>query len=171
MFGKLELPTFKAEVLTAGYMLRTSFQPKGDMLIYMNDQRYSVIRFDDVEFFPIMPEAQVRGVKQEAMAVSKSNIVGISILDEDKMDKIQMMASKRPFIFYTAWFAIQGDLHVNPDAREDDVFDETRDFFAITNAIIFPLRKVRMAPARKVPFFTINQHTVFAYHPHQSAGE
>lgn len=171
MFGKLELPTFKAEVLTAGYLIRADFQPKGDTLIYLNDQRYSVIRYDNVEFFPIMPEAQVRGVKQDSMAVSKANIVGISVLDEDKLEKIQMMASKRPFIFYTAWYAVQGDLHVNPDSPADDVFDETRTFFAVTDAIIFPLRKVRMAPARKAPFFAINQNAVIAYHAHQASEE
>lgn len=171
MFGELQLPVYKVEMLMPGYVLRADFQPKGDMIIFMNDRRYSVIRCDNVELFPIMPDAQVRGVKQEMMAVTKSYIQGMSVLEKDKLENLQVMASKRPFVVYTEWYAIQGDLHTNPDSRDEDVFDETKNFFAMTDVIIFPIRGVRKAPTRQVPFLAINQTSVLAYHPHHSKSE
>ncbi len=161
-----QLPTFKVEVLMPGYVLRADFQPKGDILIFLNDRRYSVIRCDQVEFYPTMPDAQIRGVKQEMMALTKSYVMGISVLDNEHLGNVQMISSKRPFIVYTEWYAIQGDLHTNPDSRDDDVFDETRAFFALTDVLVFPLRGVRKAPTRQVPFLAINQNCVLAYHPH-----
>ncbi len=165
--GKIELPTFRVEVVTAGLMLRAMFQPKGDLLIYLNDRRYDVTRLDDVEMFPIMPDAQVKGMKQGMMAVAKEHITAIALLEQERVGNVMMLAAKRPFVAYTDWFAIQGDLHVNADARDDDVFDETKDFFAITDAAIYPLRALRKAPTRKVPLVVLNRHAVYAYHPFQ----
>ncbi|MCA9960743.1 MAG: hypothetical protein R3E31_05290 [Chloroflexota bacterium] len=171
MFGGLQLPVFKVEMLMPGFIIRTEFQPKGDMLIFMNDRRYSVIHCDNVELYPIIPDAQVRCLKQEMMALTKNQIAGISVLEEERVENLQMMASKRPFIVYTEWYAIQGDLHTNPDARDDDVFDETRTFFAMTNAVVIPIRSVRKAPTKHVPFLAINQNRVLAYHPHHPKSE
>ncbi len=165
--GKLELPIFHVEVIMPAFLLRASFQPKGDLLIYMNDRRYDVARFDEVEMFPLMADAQVKGMKQNMMALSKKHTVGIVVLEPERLGNVMMLASKRPFVVYTDWFAIQGDLHVNADARDDDVFDETKDFFAITDAAIYPIRTLRKAPTRKVPLVALNRHAVYAYHPFQ----
>lgn len=169
MFGKLELPTFQVEVLTPGLLLRAAFQPKGDLLIFMNDRRYEVMHFDHVEMSPLMPDAQVKGVKQEMMAIAKKYIVGVGLLEPERVGNVMMLAAKRPFVVYTEWFAIRGDLHVNADARDDDVFDETKDFFGITDAAIYPMRTLRTAPTRKIPLLAINRHAIYAYHPFQSA--
>ncbi|MCA9933618.1 MAG: hypothetical protein H6662_14480 [Ardenticatenaceae bacterium] len=168
MFGELKLPTFQVEVIIPGFLVRAAFQPKGDLLIFLNDQRYDVAHFDEVAMYPIMPDAQVKGMKQEMMVLNKKFISGIALLEEERLENVMMLASKRPFVIYTEWFAIRGNLHVNADARSDDVFDETKDFFAMTDASIYPVRTLRKAPTRKVPLLTINRHAIYAYHPYQS---
>ncbi len=170
MFGKLELPTFQVEVLMPGFMARAVFQPKGDLLIFMNDRRYDVARFDEVEMYPIVPDAQVKGMKQEMMALNKKFITGIALLEPERVENVMLLASKRPFVFYSEWFAIRGNLHANPDSRDDDVFDETKDFFGVTDASIYPMRNLRKAPTRKVPLLAINRQDIYAYHPFH-AGE
>lgn len=169
MFGKLELPTFRVEVVLPGFWISAAFQPKGDLLIFMNDRRYDVVRFDAVEMVPMMPDAQVKGMKQEMMALNKNVISGIALLEPEKIGNLMLLASKRPFVVYTEWFAIRGDLHINADARDEDVFDETKNYFAVTDASIYPLRNVRKAPTRKVPLFIINRHAIYAYHPFQAS--
>lgn len=165
MFGKLELPVFRVEVIIPGFLVRAAFQPKGDLLIFMNDRRYDMARFDEAELHPIMPDAQVKGIKQEMMALNKRFISGIAMLEPERLQNVMLLATKRPFVVYTEWFAIRGDLHVNSDARDDDVFDETRDFFAITDASVYPVRTLRKAPTRKVPLIALNRHAIYAYHP------
>ncbi len=169
MFGKLELPRFRVEVLLPGYVVRATFQPKGDLLIYMNDRRYDVTRFDEVEMYPTMTDAQVKGIKQEMMALNKKVISGIALLEPERTENVMLLASKRPFVVYTEWFAIRGNLHINPDSRDEDIFDETKDYFAITDAAIYPVRALRKEPTRKVPLLAINRHAIYAYHPFQAS--
>ncbi|MCA9969163.1 MAG: hypothetical protein KC425_03055 [Anaerolineales bacterium] len=171
MFGELALPVFKVEMLLPGYVARADFQPKGDLLIFLNDQRYSVVRCDNVELFPVMSDGQVRGMKQPMMALGKRHLSGIAVLEAERAAGLQLLAAKRPFVLYTDAYAIQGNLHVNADARDDDVFDGTRTFYAMSDAAIYPLRTLRKAPTRKVPVLAINQHLVIAYHPHHPGGE
>jgi len=167
MFGDLKLPTFQVEVIIPGFLVRAAFQPKGDLLIFMNDRRYDVARFDEVEMYPIMPDAQVKGVKQEIITLNKKFISGIALLEEERLENVMLLTSKRPFIVYTEWFAIQGNLHINADSPNEDVFDETKDYFAITDASVYPIRTLRKAPTRKVPLLAINRHAVYAYHPYK----
>ncbi len=166
MFGELKLPTFRVEVIIPGFLVRAAFQPKGDLLIFMNDQRYDVVPFEEAEMYPIMSDAQVKGMKQEMITLNKKFISAIALQEEAYLENVMLLASKRPFVFYTEWFAIRGHLHINADARDEDVFDETKDYFGITDASIYPLRALRKAPTRKVPLLTLNRHAVYAYHPY-----
>lgn len=167
MPAELQLPVFKVEVLTPGLLFQADFQPKGDFLIFMNDRRYSYIRFEAVQLRPITEDAQFNGVAQPFVAVSKRHIIGLSVLEAEKMNRVQVLQAKRPFVIYSDWYIIQGNLHINPDARDDDAFDETRDFFGLTDAAIYPIRSLRKRPTARIPFVTINRHNILAYHPLQ----
>jgi hypothetical protein len=71
-------------------------------------------------------------------------------------------------VVYTTRYAIRGDLHINEDARDDDVFDETKEFFAMSGVTIYPIQVGRQSPVAKVPLLFINQRQVYAYHPYQA---
>lgn len=167
MFGEIKLPTFKIELLLPGHIARAEYEPKGDLVIFLNDPRYSVLSCTDVVYVPIMPDAQVRGTKQPVMALNKSFVNVISVLEEDKVEKVNLLVTKRPIHLYTMWYFIQGQLHVNADARDDDLFDETKQFFGMSNVTIAPIRSVRKAPTRQVPLIAINRQAIVAYHPAQ----
>ncbi len=165
MFGELKLPRFPVEIITSDFLFKGMFEPKGDMLIYLNDDRYTVIRLDEVTLYPIKREAQIRGVKQPMMAINKQSIVAVTVLDEAKVTHISMLSSKRPFAAYTKNHAFRGSLHINADARDDDVFDETKSFFGVSDAEIYPLYAGRHQPTAKVPVMMLNQNQVLSYHP------
>jgi hypothetical protein len=167
MFGELDLPTFNVEVMLPGFLLRGEFEPKGDMQIYLNDHRYTVIRLNQAALYPTRPKAQIRGVKQPMIAASKTAVMAVSILEEADLEHITLLNAKRPFVVYTESYAIRGNLHINADARNDDVFDETKDFFAISQAAVYPIYASRQYPVAKVPLLLINQRQVYAYHPYQ----
>jgi hypothetical protein len=164
MFGELQLKTFQVEVILGDYLVRAKFQPRGAMLVYLSDRQRPFLPFDDVEIYPLAVERQVNCVKQPNVIFNKSYLKLLSLPDEEDAKGEQILASKRPVAIYIGAFAIRGQLHVNEDARDQDLLDETKDFFAISEASIYPLRKVATPPTRHVPLLYISRVMVQGYH-------
>jgi hypothetical protein len=78
--------------------------------------------------------------------------------------EIHLQSSTRPIIIYTGSFAIQGKLHVPPDAPDEDLLDDMHDFFPVTAASIFPLRPVAALPTKEVPLLFVNRKAIQTYH-------
>jgi len=161
---ELTLPVFKVEVAMTDFLIRADFQPRGDFLIYLNDRAYSYLRFDEVTLLALSAGYQVSTIRQPYLSVNRRSVIYLSVLSTEEAEQLQVLQTKRPVIFYTSWCAIQGDLHVNTDARDDDLLDQSRDFFAVSNASIFPIRSITQSPASKVPYVLINRHALTAYH-------
>jgi hypothetical protein len=166
MFRELTLTAYQVEAFSADFLFRASFKPRGAFLIYMNDRTRSFVPFDDVELLPVAPDRQVKGIKQSLMVVNKTNLQMMSVINPEQAQSVQLLQSKRPAVFYTSHLAIQGQLHVNSDSRDDDLLDDTRDFFALTDATVYPLRTIALAPLRQVPLLLINRLHIQSYHAH-----
>jgi hypothetical protein len=52
---------------------------------------------------------------------------------------------------------------VRPDAPDEDILDELHDYFPVTQASIFPVRPVAVAPTRQVPLLLISRPLTQAY--------
>lgn len=170
MFGELQLETFQAEVVLEDYLIRAKVQPRGSMLVYLNDRQRPFLPFDDAEIFPLAVERQVNCIKQPEIVLNKSYLKILSLINEGEAQKEQLLTTKRPVAFYTGAFVIQGQLHVNEDARNQDLLDETKDFFAMSDASIYPIRKVATPPARHVPVLYISRPLVRVYHVVEEEG-
>lgn len=161
---EISLPTFKVELGLPDFLIHASLQPRGDFLIYLNDRSYSYLRFDEAMLSALSKEYQVPSIKQKVLSVNRQSIIYLAVLVPEEAERLQVLQTKRPVIFYTNWCAIQGNLHVNTDSRDDDLLDQGRDFFAVSDASLFPIRSVTMAPASKAPFVLVNRHSLTAYH-------
>lgn len=165
MFNKeLTLPTYQVEAFSADFIYRANFKPRGAFLIYMNDRTRSFVPFEEVELFPVAPDRQVKGIKQGLMVVNKTNLQMISVASAEQAQSVQVLQAKRPAVFYTSHLAVQGQLHVNPDARDDDLLDDTRDYFALSEATVYPLRAMAVAPTRQAPLILLNRLHIQSYH-------
>lgn len=164
MFGELHLKTYQVEVVLGDYLVRAKLQPRGAMLIYLSDRQRPFLPFEDVEIHPLAVERQVNCVKQPNVIFNKNYLKFLSLTNEEDAKGEQLLASKRPAAFYTGMFAIQGQLHVNQDARDQDLLDETKDFFAISEASVYPLVKVATPPTRHVPLLYISRTMIQGYH-------
>ena len=164
MFGELQLKSYQVEVVLGEYLVRAKIQPRGAMLVYLSDRQRPFLPFDDVEIYPMAGDRQVNCVKQPNVIFNKSYLKLLTIPNEEDAKGEQVLASKRQAAFYTGTFAIQGQLHVNQDARDQDLLDETKDFFAISEASIYPLVKVASAPTRHVPLMFVSRTMIQAYH-------
>jgi hypothetical protein len=167
----LNLKSFQVEVSLPNFLVRGHIVPRGDFVFFLNDSTHVYFRFDQAELIPLSPEYQVPGIQQESMSVNREYVSFISILDREDLDNLQYIRSERPVVFYTEWFAIRGNLHVNDEAHDDDLLDSTHDFFVVTDASIFPLRSLKIPPQRRVPFVAINRHLICAYHPYRSKAD
>ena len=169
MFGNLERTrdTFRIEALTASYLLRAELKPLGEILVYLNDRRRDYVRFEEVELQPIAHARQMRGVKREMMSVNKPSLLLVSLPVAEEVAKVQLIESSRPVVFYLGAFIVRGKLHINLDASDEDMLDDARDFYAVSDASIFPLEKLAATPSRQVPLLFVNRPHVEAYHIHQ----
>ena len=169
MFGNLErtVERFRVEALSDSYLIQATLRPLGNVPTYLNDRRRDYVRFDEVELQPFTAGRQMRGVKREMMSVNKPSLLLVSLPVAEEAEKIQILDSKRPVVFYLGPFIVRGQLHINPDASNEDLLDDARDFYPVTDASIFALESVAATPNRQVPLLFINRLHVQAYHIHQ----
>jgi hypothetical protein len=164
MFGDLELATLHVEAILDEYLVRAILHPRGDVLTYMNDRRRPFIPLEDAELFPLSGSRQLNRIRQQSITFSKRKVLALSVPEKEETENLQLLASKRSVVFYVGHFAVQGDLHVNKDARDDDLLDETRDFFALTEASVYPISTVATAPTSHSSLLLISRIGVSLYH-------
>ncbi len=164
MFGELQLKTFQVEVVLDDHLIKAKIQPRGSMLVYLNDRRRPFLPFEEAEIYPLAVERQVNVVKQPDIVINKRFLKILSLVDEQEAQSEQLLASKRPVAFYAGEFVIQGQLHVNADAKDQDLLDETKDYFAMSEASIYPIKKIPTSPTRRVPLLFISRTLVQVYH-------
>lgn len=162
----LQFDYWNVELGIPSFLIKTRFQPRGDLLIFINNLTYLSFYFEDVEMLPLGTKYQFKGVKQPGMTINREAISFISILDESDREKVQVLAAKRTIVAYTEWFAIRGDLHVNTETPDENLFDEKFEFFPLTDVTIFPLRKIMAKPVQKVPALMLNRTAILGYHAH-----
>jgi hypothetical protein len=164
---ELQLTTYHIEFMLPDYWARADFKPLGAMVSYINDRTRSNVRFEEIELMPMAADRQVGSIKQSKVTVEKQNLVLISVPDHEEAQSIQVLQTKRPVIFYTSHFAVQGQLHANQDSRDDDLLDDARDYAALSEVTLFPLRQLGpTAITRKIPLLLLNQSYVQTYHVH-----
>jgi hypothetical protein len=155
---------WKVELCSPNFLARGIFQPRGDMLIFLNNLTYLSFYFKDVQFIPLGAEYQIKGIKQPGMTINRGKIAFMSLLEEERVKNMQLLAAKRPIVCYTEWFAIQGNLHVNSETPDENLFDDKFEFFTLTDVTIYPLRSMNVKPTHKVPALALNRTAILAYH-------
>lgn len=164
MLREIDRVRLQVELILTSFLLKGKFSPLGELLIYLNDRTRNSILIDECELAPLAPDRQVRGVKQPSLVALKHQIVFLSLLESAQAQEIRILKASRPVVFYTRQFAVQGQLHVNTDARDSDLLDDNRDFFAVSNATIFPLEQLAQQPTPQVPLLLIYRSQVHTYH-------
>ena len=164
---EIQLPTIKIEAITPQFLYRSMLQSRGELFTFLNDRRYLTFHFTEAAFSPIATGYRVSTLKQTSINVPWRNIIYIALLNKEDLEGVQLMQSGRPVTFYTRDLAIRGDLRVNLDAYENDLLDEQRDFFAVTDASILPLHSLAVTPAPRVPLLALNRHQIESYHVYQ----
>ncbi len=163
MFRQIELKTLQIEAILQDYILRGELQPRGQLVSYLNDRNWTFIPVKKAVFSPLAADRRIGEIKQAAAVINKSRLAVLSVLDEEEANEVQLPAGTRPVVFYVARFAVQGQLHVRPDAPDEDILDEMHDYFPVTQATIFPVRNIATAPTRQVPLLMISRPLTQAY--------
>lgn len=164
---EIQLPTFKIEVITPQFLYRGTFQPRGELFTFLNDRRHLTFHFVETTFSPMALGYRINALKQTGINVNWRNIISISVLDKEDLERVQLLQSDRPVAFYTRDLAIRGNLRVNLDSHDNDLLDETRDFLAVTDANVLPLHPLAVNPTPHVPLLVLNRHQIESYHVYQ----
>lgn len=164
---EIKLATFPIEVITPQFLYWGNLQPRGELFTYLNDRRYLTFNFLDAEFKPMPNDYRIPAIKQENININWRTITYIALLNETDLAAVQLLQSKRPVTFYTDFLAIRGNLHINPDAHENDLVDEARDFIAVSDAAVYPMRALKSMPKQRIPLIALNRHHILSYHTYQ----
>ena len=160
----IKLDTFRIEIIMDAYLLQAKIKPLGDLIIFLNDQNRTVLPLEEIEMFPLATDRQVKGVQQTKMSVNKHLITTLGLINADEVARVQMLKSSRQIVCYTDRFAIRGNLHINPDTPDEDMFDDSRDFFPMSDVSLFPLRPAPSNLTNKIPLLLVNRLAIRAYH-------
>ena len=163
MFAEIQYTKFKVEAVLPNYVIRGLLRSRGEVLNYLNDRRYPTFSLYDCELVPISSDRKINTISQDSVTIDKRRVIVVSVLDESVKENMQLTVSERIVIFYCGNLAIHGLLHVPADAPDEDILDETRDFFGITNGSIYSLVPVGSDPTGNAPLMLLNQHMVNAY--------
>lgn len=168
MFAEIQFTSINIEAVLADYIIRGELHSRGDIEIFLNDRNYPTFSLFDCELHPLAADRRVETVRQEQITIEKTEVIAVSVLDESALENAQLTVSKRKVIVYSGRFAIHGLLHVPADAPDEDVLDENRDFFGISEGSIYPLAPVGTDPLTSSPLILINRQTIQAYSVHES---
>jgi hypothetical protein len=166
MFGSLErsLETYRVECFANDFLLRAQLTPLGELLVYLNDRRREFMHLDAVELQALTADRQLRPIQRDVLNVNKRTLLALSMLDDGEAQRVQVIAARRPVVFYLGPLIVRGQLHVNVDASADDLMDDSRDYYPISQANIFYVRATPPKYTREVPLFLVNRSLVQAYH-------
>ncbi|MGB3713800.1 MAG: hypothetical protein WA996_05150 [Candidatus Promineifilaceae bacterium] len=168
MFAEIQFTPIRIEAVLADYTIRGELRSRGNIAIFLNDRNYPTFSLFDCELYPLAADRRVETVRQDLITIEKREVIAVSVLDERALENAQLTVSKRKVIVYSGRFAIHGLLHVPADAPDEDVLDEKRDFFGITEGSIYPLAPVGTNPFTSSPLILVNRQTIQAYSVHAS---
>jgi hypothetical protein len=163
MFAEIQFTNFSVEAVLADYVIRGEMHSRGEVHNFLNDRNYPNFSLYGCELHPLAATRKIDTVRQELITVDKAKVVVLSAIDQDILDKTHLTISTRKVVFYCGRFAVHGMLHVTADAPDEDIIDETRDFFGITQGSIYPLMPVGTDPLANAPLMLINRHNIEAY--------
>jgi hypothetical protein len=163
VFRQIELATLQVEAILQDYFLRGELQPRGQLVAYLNDRNWTFVPFKNAVFSALAADRRVGEIKQSSAVINKNWLAALCVVEEAAAADVQLPSGTRPVVFYIAHFAVQGQLHVRPDAPDEDILDDMHDYFPITQATIFPVRPVAATPTRQVPLLLISRVLTQAY--------
>jgi len=163
----MEAITFEpisVDISAGNFLVRGEIEPRGDLIVYMNDNNNTSFAILNAQFMPDGPEYKVPAIKQSLITINQDRLAFLGVINEADMERVQFVQSSRTAVFYTNWFAIRGALHVHGEAKEEELMEPTRHFYAVTNATIFPIRETTHTPHRTYPLVIINRSEMIGYH-------
>ena len=163
MFAEIQFTKVNVEAVMADYLIRGEMHSRGEVLNFLNDRRYPTFSLYDCELHPLSTERKIGTFNQDLVTIDKKQVIVLSVLDKHIREGIQLTVSERIVIFYCGNIAIHGLLHVPADAPDEDILDEKRDFFGITDGSVYSLVPVGTEPRSDAPLMMLNRHNVGAY--------
>lgn len=166
----MEAITFQpisVDISAGNFLVRGEIEPRGDLIVYMNDDNNTSFAIQNAQFMPDGPEYKVPTIKQSSITVNQEHLAFVGVIHEADLERIQFVQTSRTAVFYTNWFAIRGELHVHGETKEEELMEATKHFYAVTQASIFPIRQTTHTPHRTYPLVIINRSEIIGYHLYQ----
>jgi hypothetical protein len=163
MFAEIQFTSIKIETVLTDYLIRGELHSRGDIVIFLNDRNYPTFSLYDCELHPLSSDRRVEVIRHSLVTIDKNSVYAVGVLDDGALENAHLAVSKREVTIYTGRFAVHGMLHVPEDAPDEDILDESRDFFGVSGGAIYPLSPVATNPHPSFPLILVNRLMIQAY--------
>jgi len=161
----IQLVPYTVEILlSGGFLVQGILKPLGDLVVFLNDTNRSSFPLENVKLYPLSAARQVSGLQQRLMTINKKHVVSLSLLQQEEAGRVQLLNAQRKVVIYTSQFVFRGGLHVNSDTPDEDMLDDSREFYPLTDAEIYPLAPVARQITMPVSLLLAQRSLIQTYH-------
>ena len=138
-FGPAELPRYPVRVLTTTYYIQGGLETLGPIIAFMNDRDRDAFVFLDATVKPLT-SGPIGQMTRPVISVPKPEVIAMYVDDAAARSSIQTLRHIERCIIYMPYLVCRGEFHLGADTRWQDMLGMLpTDFFAFTNASVFPL--------------------------------
>nr|MBN1228544.1 hypothetical protein [Anaerolineae bacterium] len=161
---EVQLTTYPVEMYTASYRYDGEFTPRGNPVVFLNDQSVTTFAIRNVSVIPLMAGARLGEMTLPEVFVPKAQIQVILIGDFGPQE-----AALRPkpirLVCFTETYAIRATFHVGHETNAGDVFSTPGPFLPATEAAIFSIRSLTHEINGEAELLYVHKDAVRLFHP------
>jgi hypothetical protein len=167
-FPQAQLPRYPVQVLTTTYHIQGGLETIGPILDFVNDRERDAFVFLDATVKSLTP-GPMGQVTRPHISVPKPEVIAMYFDDATARSSIQMLRRVERSIMYMPYLVCRGEFHLGTDTRWQDMVSLLpTDFFAFTNASVFPLSPLPGPFPQQAELVVLNRRHIKMLHLDQA---
>lgn len=163
-----QMPRYPVQVLTNTYLVQGGLETIGAIVDFLNDRDRDFFMFIDatVRSLTLGPMGKVA---RPQLLIPKTEIIALYLDDATARSSIQLLRRVERCIMYMPFVVCRGEFHLGADTRWQDMVSLLpTDFFAFTNASIFPLSPLPGPFPQQADLIVLNRKHIRMLHVDQA---
>ena len=159
---------YPVQVLTTHSHIQGTMEPIGPVINYLNDVDRRHIPLLEATVSPLTTNP-LGQVARSQLIIPKNDIVALYLDDAAARSGFQLLRRIERSIFYMPSLVCRAEFHLGIDTRWQDMLGLlVGDFFAVTNATVFPLIALPGPFPQQTDLLVLNRLHVQMLHPDQA---
>jgi hypothetical protein len=160
---ELKAHQYEVEFLTEHYVFAGVLEPRGLLMVYLNDVDRRTLPLRDVTATSLDTGSSVGSFKAGELFVRRDEISAIRLFARPSAQTVPLMPMADTLRLFTPRFAVQAVFHRGPETRLSDLFDGSGLWAPATDAKVYALFPTKHAVAVEAPMLIVNKTHIRFY--------